>query len=334
MSNKHHRQLCARRRRGQLDTAVRGSPVAYRRPAIHHRQQGRRLRGARHRGGDQVDARRIHVPRHALPQRCHPAASAQGLLRSAQGPRARHPVRRGYAARGRAPVHPGQDRAGVGGVRQSQSRQAQLGYPGRRLLRPSDLRDLQGRGRGGHPARSLSRHRRGAGGFPGRRRPEKDRGMSKNRWRGSGAVLVLAFALVLACVPGPARAAEQPKRGGTLVFGINSGDPPTYDCHQSTLFPIIHLLSPHYSNLLRIDIPNYPKLVGDLAESWTRRRRRQDLQLPPPRRRQVPRRLSRSRPRTSRPPTTACAIRPRALSRCARASSPTSTASTRPIRSA
>src|SRR5204862_7576456 len=52
-------------------------------------------------------------------------------------------------------------------------------------------------------------------------------------------------------------------------FGINSGDPPTYDCHQSTLFPIIHLLSPHYSNLLRIDIPNYPKLVGDLAESWS-----------------------------------------------------------------
>ena len=37
---------------------------------------------------------------------------------------------------------------------------------------------------------------------------------------------------------------EEPKRGGTLVFGINSGDPPTYDCHQSTLFPIIHLLSP------------------------------------------------------------------------------------------
>jgi peptide/nickel transport system substrate-binding protein len=64
--------------------------------------------------------------------------------------------------------------------------------------------------------------------------------------------------------------AQQPaKYGGTLVFGINSGDPPTYDCHQSTLFPIIHLLSPHYSNLLRIDLKNYPKVVGDLADSWT-----------------------------------------------------------------
>src|SRR5215213_91996 len=60
---------------------------------------------------------------------------------------------------------------------------------------------------------------------------------------------------------------QQPKHGGVLVFGINSGDLPTYDCHQSTLFPIIHLLSPHYSNLLKIDLKNYPKLAGDLAES-------------------------------------------------------------------
>src|SRR5215813_5886882 len=83
------------------------------------------------------------------------------------------------------------------------------------------------------------------------------------------AAFVLAVALVLAVDTSVAAAQQQPKAGGTLVFGINSGDPPTYDCHQSTLFPIIHLLSPHYSNLLRIDIPNYPKVVGDLAESWT-----------------------------------------------------------------
>jgi peptide/nickel transport system substrate-binding protein len=62
---------------------------------------------------------------------------------------------------------------------------------------------------------------------------------------------------------------QQPKRGGVLIYGINSGDLPTYDCHQSALFPIIHLLSPHYSNLLKIDIRNYPNLVGDLAESWS-----------------------------------------------------------------
>jgi ABC-type transport system substrate-binding protein len=63
--------------------------------------------------------------------------------------------------------------------------------------------------------------------------------------------------------------AGEPTCGGTLVFGINCGDPPAYDCHQSTLFPIIHLLTPHYSNLLRIDHSNYPNAAGDLAESWT-----------------------------------------------------------------
>ena len=79
---------------------------------------------------------------------------------------------------------------------------------------------------------------------------------------------VLAFGLLLSLLA-PAAAQEQPVHGGTLVFGINSGDPPTYDCHQSALFPIIHLLTPHYSNLLKIDTPNYPKIIGDLAESWT-----------------------------------------------------------------
>ncbi len=83
------------------------------------------------------------------------------------------------------------------------------------------------------------------------------------QWR---FVFTLMTVLVLLA---PATAQEQPVHGGTLVFGINSGDPPTYDCHQSVLFPIIHLLTPHYSNLLKIDTEHYPKIIGDLAESWT-----------------------------------------------------------------
>src|SRR3954467_9208617 len=79
--------------------------------------------------------------------------------------------------------------------------------------------------------------------------------------------VALALSMLFAAAAAAA-AQEQPVRGGTLIFGINSGDPPTYDCHQSVLFPIIHLLSPHYSNLLKIDTPNYPKIIGDLAESW------------------------------------------------------------------
>ena len=86
-------------------------------------------------------------------------------------------------------------------------------------------------------------------------------------WRRRALYAVAATAVIaLSAVPATA---QEPKRGGTLLFGINSGDPPTYDCHQSTLFPIVHLLTPHYSNLLRIDLKNYPKVYGDLAESWT-----------------------------------------------------------------
>src|SRR4051812_27232120 len=79
----------------------------------------------------------------------------------------------------------------------------------------------------------------------------------------------IALGIACALSATPAIAQEKPISGGALGFGINSGDPPTYDCHQSALFPIIHLLTPHYSNLLKIDTPNYPKLIGDLAESWT-----------------------------------------------------------------
>src|SRR3954453_14951360 len=84
------------------------------------------------------------------------------------------------------------------------------------------------------------------------------------RWR---CVAIGLFVLFAATLPGSAQ--EQPVRGGTLILVINSGDPPTYDCHQSVLFPIIHLLTPHYSNLLKIDTEHYPKGIGDLAESWT-----------------------------------------------------------------
>src|SRR5262245_11348090 len=86
---------------------------------------------------------------------------------------------------------------------------------------------------------------------------------------GRTVAIVVGAWVVQACLASSLVAAQEPKRGGTLVFGINSGDPPTYDCHQSTLFPIIHLLSPHYSNLLRIDLARYPDVVGDLADSWT-----------------------------------------------------------------
>jgi peptide/nickel transport system substrate-binding protein len=76
---------------------------------------------------------------------------------------------------------------------------------------------------------------------------------------------VAAAALALSA---PVALAQAPKPGGTLTFAV-SAEPPNYDCHAQSSFAFIHPVRPHYSTLLKFDTPNYPKVVGDLAESWT-----------------------------------------------------------------
>jgi peptide/nickel transport system substrate-binding protein len=61
---------------------------------------------------------------------------------------------------------------------------------------------------------------------------------------------------------------ETPKPGGQLKFSVVA-EPPNYDCHASTTFALIHPVAPHYSTLLKFDTANYPKVIGDLAKSWT-----------------------------------------------------------------
>lgn len=63
-------------------------------------------------------------------------------------------------------------------------------------------------------------------------------------------------------------AAEKPQPGGILTFAV-AGDPPNYDHHRESTFTVMHPVAPHYSLLLKFDPDNYPKIVGDLAESWT-----------------------------------------------------------------
>ena len=62
--------------------------------------------------------------------------------------------------------------------------------------------------------------------------------------------------------------AQTPKRGGTLNFAVVA-EPPNYDCHGSTTFALVHPIAPHYSLLVKFDGKDYPKVVPDLAESWT-----------------------------------------------------------------
>ena len=62
--------------------------------------------------------------------------------------------------------------------------------------------------------------------------------------------------------------AQEPRRGGTLVYAV-LGDPPTTDCHAATSFASMHYLSPHYSLLIKIDPNDTSKVAADVAQSWT-----------------------------------------------------------------
>jgi len=79
------------------------------------------------------------------------------------------------------------------------------------------------------------------------------------------------LAMLLAFVLAPSvhgAQSETPRSGGELVFAVG-GTPPSYDGHRETTFAMLHPIAPHYSTLLRFDPQNYPKIVGDVAESWT-----------------------------------------------------------------
>jgi len=61
--------------------------------------------------------------------------------------------------------------------------------------------------------------------------------------------------------------AQTPKRGGVLTHVVES-EPNSIDCHASATSFTIQLVAIHYSTLLKYDPANYPKIIGDLAESW------------------------------------------------------------------
>ena len=79
------------------------------------------------------------------------------------------------------------------------------------------------------------------------------------------AVLLL---LVFALPYGMAAEKEKPRTGGELVFAVGE-TPPSYDGHRETTFAMLHPVAPHYSTLLRFDPQGYPKIIGDVGESWS-----------------------------------------------------------------
>jgi peptide/nickel transport system substrate-binding protein len=65
-----------------------------------------------------------------------------------------------------------------------------------------------------------------------------------------------------------ALAQEKPQRGGHLRVAL-AGDPPSLDMHQESTFMVAIPMSPAYNTLIMFDPHNYPKIIGDLAKSWT-----------------------------------------------------------------
>ena len=81
-----------------------------------------------------------------------------------------------------------------------------------------------------------------------------------------GALLLSAVMLIGLWVA-PAFSAEDPQRGGVLKVAI-AGDPPSLDMHQEQTFKVLIPMSTCYNTLLRFDPHGFPKIIGDLAESW------------------------------------------------------------------
>jgi peptide/nickel transport system substrate-binding protein len=65
----------------------------------------------------------------------------------------------------------------------------------------------------------------------------------------------------------PLAFAEEPHRGGTLVFGVEA-EPPNYDCHQGNTYVILDLVAPIYSLLIRFDPHDMSRFEPDLATKW------------------------------------------------------------------
>ena len=80
---------------------------------------------------------------------------------------------------------------------------------------------------------------------------------------------VLVLSLVCLSVVGTTVwAAETPRSGGVLRVAI-AAEPPSLDPHQETTFAIMMTAAPVYNTLLHFSPTEYPKIIGDLAESWT-----------------------------------------------------------------
>ena len=84
----------------------------------------------------------------------------------------------------------------------------------------------------------------------------------------SGGTLMLAVVLgLVVALQAPLHAAEQPGKGGTIVWAVHEGMP-DFDIHYQGTYIAAQPIGPLYNGLLTFDVYDNEKIVGDLAEGW------------------------------------------------------------------
>ena len=79
--------------------------------------------------------------------------------------------------------------------------------------------------------------------------------------------LTLALLLVLGLTVVSSGTAEQPSKGGTILWAVHEGMP-DFDIHYSNTYIAAQPIGPLYNGLLTFDVYDNEKIVGDLAERW------------------------------------------------------------------
>ena len=83
-----------------------------------------------------------------------------------------------------------------------------------------------------------------------------------------GTVLLGVVSLIGLWAASSVLAEEKPQYGGVLKVSL-AGDPPSLDMHQETTFKVKIPMSNCYNTLVIFDPHGFPKIIGDLAKSWT-----------------------------------------------------------------
>src|SRR5919109_4957309 len=97
----------------------------------------------------------------------------------------------------------------------------------------------------------------------GRKRPW-EHARRVGRW---GLTVLLAVWGLTTSDCAPVVAAEQPDRGGSILWAVHESMP-HFDIHADGSYIIAQPVGPLYNGLLTFDLYDHETIVGDLAERW------------------------------------------------------------------